>query len=690
MKGAGYFYDILCHESGFLCNFAQYMKPTRIILLALFILTLSVGVANAQSGRQQNTHSKELPMLDSLSYCWKLVPPLGLRELAPMDTIPLNYYRQAIPSLASNAWATTGNLGAEGMNMIFYQRAPISDFFFRDGLTHWMPTHDKMLFYNTRIPFTMVDFNTAGGRENAQDRLQMKFSGNINSKAQVGAMLDYLYSKGCYNYQATKDLSWGFNGSYIGDRYELQAYYNHYNLLNKENGGITDMLYITDPAEIQGGVTKVDTKTIPTNLTDAHTRVRGEELYINNRYKVGYWREDSIEGDTSVVETYVPVSSFIYTLKFNSSKHLFIDNSPAETKEFFKNTYLDPNQTHDITTYWALSNTLGVSLLEGFHKYAKFGMAAYITHQVRRYNFTPDTLDRSTLELTPFPEGVGEFEPKTTQQLAWVGAQITKQNGSTLKYEATGQLGILGEAAGDINVKGSATTMFPLFGDSLDIKAFGEFRNEEAPFLTKKYLSNHFIWDNEFGKERTVTFGGEVYLGKTDTRIRASVTNVQNHIYFGDVGPLQHGGSVQVLTVALQQNFKAGPFHWDNSITYQTTSDDAVIPLPKLTVYSNAYLLFRIATLRGQFGVDCDYYTKYYAPAYQPALASFTNQREAKYGNFPFCNVYLNMKLSRCRFYVMYSHFNKGLFGGDNYFSVPYYPLNPSRFQMGISVNFLN
>ena len=205
------------------------MKPTKYILLVLFMLVFTVGAADAQSERQQDTHSKQLAELDSLSYCWRLLSPLGLRELAPMDTIPLNYHRQAIPSFASNAWATTGNLGAEGMNMIFYQRDPISDFFFRDALTHWMPTHDKMRFYNTRVPFTLVDFNTAGGRENAQDHLQMKFSGNINSKAQVGAMLDYLYSKGCYNYQATKDLSWGFNGSYIGDRYELQVYDNHNN-----------------------------------------------------------------------------------------------------------------------------------------------------------------------------------------------------------------------------------------------------------------------------------------------------------------------------------------------------------------------------------------------------------------------------------------------------------------------------
>ncbi len=670
------------------------MKQITHIVIALVIILGCSMTASAQDEHTHNT-SEEVttskPSLSSLSYSWKVLSPLGMRELVPMDTLSLNYYRQSIPSLVSDAWATTGNLGAEGMNMLFAEREPMSDFFFRDALTHWMPTQSSMRFYNTRIPMTLVSFNSAGGRESSQERLKTVFSGNINKKAQVGAMLDYLYSKGSYNNQAVKDLSWGLNGSYIGDRYEMQTFYNHYNLLNKENGGITDLLYITDPAEVQGGVTTVDPKSIPTHLNDAHTRVWGDEFYFNQRYKVGFWREEPTEVDTIVNRTYVPVSSFIHTLRYNSAKHIFIDMSPSETREYFENTYLDPNFTRDRTTSWSLSNTVGISLLEGFHKYAKFGLAAYITHQVRSYTFTPDTLDRSTLDLTPFPEGVGAFKPKTTQQLAWVGAQLTKQRGSILTYAATAELGLLGEAIGEVKIDGNITTKFKLLGDSVDITAFGKFHNVEAPFLTKKYLSNHFIWDNDFGKQRNFTIGGELAINHTDTRLRLDVSNIQNHIYFGANGlPQQHGGSVQVLSLSLKQNLNYRALHWDNSITYQTTSNDEVIPLPTLSVYSNLYLLFKIATLDVQMGVDCDYYTKYYAPGYQPALASFTNQREMKVGNYPFCNAYLNMKLSRTRFYVLYSHFNQGLFGGTGYFASPYYPLNPSRLQLGLCVDFAN
>jgi hypothetical protein len=153
---------------------------------------------------------------------------------------------------------------------------------------------------------------------------------------------------------------------------------------------------------------------------------------------------------------------------------------------------------------------------------------------------------------------------------------------------------------------------------------------------------------------------------------------------------VQCGSNIQVLSARLKQNFRLGILHWDNALAYQTSSDQTVIPLPKLAVYSNLYLWFHIATLNVQFGVDCDYYTKYYGLAYQPATASFAVQNEVQVGNYPFMNAYFNFKLRKARFYVMMSHVNQGIFGGSDYFALPHYPLNPRRFQIGLSVDLAN
>ena len=138
------------------------------------------------------------------------------------------------------------------------------------------------------------------------------------------------------------------------------------------------------------------------------------------------------------------------------------------------------------------------------------------------------------------------------------------------------------------------------------------------------------------------------------------------------------------------KNFKIGILNWDNKLTYQTSSDQKVIPLPKFSIYSNLYLLFKVANvLDVQLGIDCDYYTKYKSVAYQPATMSFYNQDEIEIGNYPFMNLYANMKLDKARFYVMFTHVNQGM-TGNNYFSLPHYPLNPRRFQLGVSVDFTN
>ncbi len=626
------------------------------------------------------------------SYAWKVVPPLGEREPATIDTLHTNYAQETVPSEVSDAYATTGNYGTEGYNLIYFDRKPWSDFFFRDALYAWLPSESKMRFYNTRIPMTLLSYNTGGGRETTQDRLRGTFSGNVNPKAQIGAMIDYIYSKGSYDYQAAKNLIWGFSGSYIGDHFEFQGYYNHYNSVNKENGGITDERYITDPAAVQGGDNSIDTKAIPTNLTAAHSRVKGGELWLNSRYKLGFWRDRyDEETDTLVGTDFVPVTAFIWTLKYNNNSHEFINTSAPNDRDFWQNTYLSTDGTHDLTRYWGLRNTLGVSLMEGFNKYAKAGLTAFVTHEIRKYTQMTDTIPigLEPAGMTPYPYS-DKIAPKATENFLWIGAQLARRQGFALNYSATAELGVVGRAAGEIKVDGTVDTRIRLLGDTVTVGGYFHFSNTSPRYLLNNYVSNHFIWHNDFSKTRRMRAGGYISIPHTHTYLTAGVENVQNLIYFdSNALPAQCGSNIQVFSARLHQDFHYRALHWENRVTYQTTSDAVALPLPSLAVYSNLYVTFKVATLHVQLGVDCDYYTKYKSVAYQPATMTFYNQQQYECGNYPFMNAYINMKLSKTRFYVMMSHVNQGL-TGSNYFSMPGYPLNPRRFQMGLSVDFAN
>lgn len=594
--------------------------------------------------------------------------------------------------MVTDAYATTGNLGAEGQTQIFFERNPHSDFFFNDALKAWMPSIETTKFYNVYIPMTLLSYNFGGNKKSNQDRLRAIFAGNVNRRIGVGANLDYLYSKGSYESQAAKDFNFGFTTYYNGDRYQVQAFYNHYNMLNKENGGITNDLYILDPAELQGGVSKIDPKNIPTRLSAAHTKVWGQELYINQAFNLGFWKEEAVN-DTLTREVYVPVTKFLWTFDYQNARHKFSNTNATQAQDFWQNFYLNAQETNDKTSYWKMQNTLGVQLIEGFQKWAKFGLSAYASYEIRKYTQMTDSVTMLLPlpdGLTPLPQGV-TVDPNGTQNLLWVGGRITKQQGSILTYNADAKFGLIGDVIGDIDISGDIATRFKLFGDTVSIKANGHFRNTAQPYLIQHYISNNFAWDNDFGKTRSFKVGGELTIPWTRTIISAGFENIQNHVYFDKNGlPAQEKDNIQVFSATLLQRIKFGIWNWDNSITYQTSSKSEVIPIPTLAIYSNMYLFFKaFKDLYVQFGVDCNYYTRYYAPVYQPATMTFHIQDEMKIGNYPFMNVYLTCKLKKTRFFVMFSHVNQGWFSKE-YFSMPHYPLNPRRLQFGISVDFAN
>lgn len=176
--------------------------------------------ANADGGAADATSSQAKETKKRVSSAWTLQTPLGAHLKSEIDTLLYNYQRRSIPSMVSDAYASTGNLGGEGLNMIYMERKSPSAFFFDNSLDAWTTTLANQKLYNVYIPMTLLSYNFAGNRLNHTDRLNGQFAGNVNRNIGVSAFLDYLYSKGCYESQATKDFSWGAGFYYTGHRYE--------------------------------------------------------------------------------------------------------------------------------------------------------------------------------------------------------------------------------------------------------------------------------------------------------------------------------------------------------------------------------------------------------------------------------------------------------------------------------------
>ncbi len=670
------------------------------------IFYIIILLAFASSGYAQSSINDKETLQSRKTYykpgsAWTLSYPLGTHEVSTIDTLLYNYQRSFIPALNSDAYATTGSFGAEGINMLYFQRPERDAFMFCDALSHYLPNFRKEKFYNVYQPITLVDYNFGGNRDNHTDRLKGIFAGNVNRNIGIGADIDYLYTKGAYNSDAAKNLIYGLQGYYTGNHYEMQAFFKHYNSVNQENGGITDDLYITDPAILQGGVDKIEPKSIPTRLNGAQSRVIGAQAYMSHAYKIGFWKDDTQPGDTVERQILVPVTKFIYSLDYRYNHHIFKNTRADEAREFWSNTYFDADATRDETRYHSLTNTVGISMIEGFQTWAKFGLSAYASYEYDQFKQSYLLADTTPAEgegsgstegvtLSTLPENIS-LDPVHTRNRLWVGGRLEKMKGSIFKYAVNAKFGLMGDAAGDLDLNGYVETKFKLGKDTVRISAEGFFRNQTPSYLLRHYISNHFVWDNDFGKTRSFRASGLLHIPWTQTDIRAGVENVQNMVYFNrNYLPQQYGGSVQVFSASIDQKLRFGVWNWNNTVTYQVSSNQDVLPLPSLTIYSNMFLDFTLfKVLRMQLGVDCDYYTKYNGLNYQPATMSFAVQGEdpIKVGNFAMANAYITAKLYKVRFFILWSHVNQGLFG-NNYFSMPHYPIDPRQLRFGLSVDF--
>ena len=666
-------------------------------------------------------------------YMWQLSETLGNRTIVPADTLALNFQNTNLVGGMTGEYNFLGNLGSPRLSRIFFNRqddeptlfmAPYSSFFVRP---------DQVFFTNSNVPYTNLTYYKAGNKINGEERFKSYFSVNVNKRLAFGFNFDYLYGRGYYANQSTSHFNAGLFGSYIGERYQIQAVYNNFFMKMNENGGIANDGYITRPDTLAEGKKEYSSTTIPVKMEQTSNRNKDFYVYLTQRYRLGFKRRvlkeeaqnnsvqqrfspaapttsiassiapadslatdslpannlaigdnlslDSLNSnhalpeDTNFVEEFVPVTSFIHTFKIERARHKYQSVSTPDENAY----YNKQGVSRDSTTAFSVKNVFGIALLEGFNRYAKAGLTGYISHKFSRY----DLMNADSMTVDRF-----------TEQEIYVGGELAKRQGKTLHYSIDGEVGIMDKAMGQFRVNGNMDLNFRLWKDTVNLIVRGFVKNTLPSFYMRHYHSNLHVWDNDnMEKEFRTRVEGELNIDRWGTNLRAGVENVKNYTYLNQKAvPEQNSGNIQILSATLKQNFRAGIFHLDNEVTWQKSSNETVLPLPQFSVYSNLYLLTKLAkkVLTVQLGADVRYFTKYNAPAYTPSIQQFHLQPEndqVEIGGYPIVNVYANLHLKRTRLFAMYSHVNQGM-GTRNSFLVPHYPINPSLLRIGVSWNF--
>ncbi len=575
-----------------------------------------------------------------------------------------------------------GNLISPLQSALYFYRTRKTESIFATPYDIYTVSPQDVRFYSTTRPYSSIGYNRGFTTYHEDHDLNFDFTGNLNSKTNIGATIKYLDAAGHYKNQAGKTVNGSLFGSYTGTHYSLYSAFTFNQLSNFENGGLQE------PTDLQNQ--NMETADMPVRL-NAMSGFRYLSGYLNHAYHWTVRTTDSIE---------VPVLTIRHVFDLYDANKRYVEKTANQS--FYTDNYINQHETRDTAALLNIDNSILVTFEEAFNRHLRFGITAWVRNQTQRH--INNSVPNYSFYSESFPQTLDLASTSLAKQMSWaaqtwsnnlfVGGAIHKQTGNYIRYRANGEVCLVGRKLGEFNVEGNVGMGFKTGKDSLTIGANVFVRNEVPDFFLQHYSSNHYQWNNNFRKIYRFRVGGEVAYPSEwfALALKVNYETVKNMIYFSSLSaPQQTDQTVNVLSGDLTANLTTPWVNLDNHIVYQYSSS-YIVPVPTLTLYHNLYYHGTwFKALDAQLGVDVAYNTAYYAPYLNPALGQFVVQQDLKVGNYPRINVYANfyVRLIHLNFFIQYQHLN-ATFMNRQYFSMPYYPTNPNVIRAGLAFRFYN
>ena len=239
------------------------------------------------------------------------------------------------------------------------------------------------------------------------------------------------------------------------------------------------------------------------------------------------------------------MTRFIYSFDLQHRHHTFLNSNASQAREFWKNTYLDPTQSREEAYLTQMTNSFGIELIEGFRKWAKFGLSAYISYRTRNTSNPHISGSRSLrrmrqLPLRPFPT-ISTF-PRRLLATCYGWEAVCKKIKD--QYSDMRQAPIRSRRRRGRRPRPQRQRDHP-------IQAFRRFREnrsqcqfpEHRPALSSSelYLKS-FRLEQRFRENTHLQNRRRTDNPWTKTTLRAGVENIQNLVYFNSNSlPEQYG-----------------------------------------------------------------------------------------------------------------------------------------------------
>jgi hypothetical protein len=625
-------------------------------------------------------------------YSWTIDAERGTVKTAVVDTVLDNFQKQDPVYRKYVSFSTTGNYSQPSINNIFSDGENSQEFIFVNSYFPYMKMFRNTSYINTRKPFTKPTYLNGQSGSSKFELLDAFHSQNISPRLNAGLNITTSRAYGQYSFQRTRNNSFSLFGSYSGSYYSSNYSININKIIADENGGILDDRLITDTVISPPG-------DIPT-LFEGNDSPPVHDPDVSNEVKnisIFTMQEVALNRDTSAnAGAFNPTLGYIFYL--DRYVKLFRDKNPSVGKDsgLYDNVYINQDATSDSMLYWKLYNGIRIQN-RGRNNNRIFADAAFETMKYSMSAFTQNPVADTLLDHWFLSQEV-KF-PSINYSTRQYNFHIS--SGADLNlfgHAATSLYGryyLTGYRHGDFLFSGNIS----LFSDRIKEKGWimlfnAGYESKSPDYFFTHYASNNFIWTHNYRK--TIFQDLSMNISHPSNKFDLSLNNVliRGFIYFNERAlPVQFSDILNVMTVSLSKEFNFWKITSNNTAVYQHVSNDQVLSLPAFSFVSSTYFthMFNFRSTGGKLltiaGFDLRYNTGFYGNAYMPPLSSFYQQREKILGNYPYIDVYLNVRLKRFRFFVKFEHVNSGWID-RNYFTTLHYPMNERNLNFGLSWTF--
>ncbi len=656
-----------------------------LVLFILFCFLLKGQKAIGQDLKTNVKDNKELDSLrkkldggeDSVIFTSKYVRYTTLRltkdsiQTLPLDTSLRNFQNYSPINQPRKPTIGTGNLGLAAQSMLFEPHKSIG---FDQGfqtLDFYALTHDDVIYYQARSPFSNL-YYMGGGQ--AEQVFKVTHAQNIKKNWNIGANYFRIGAQGLYANQKGDHL----NASIItwyqspNKRYNLWVNALFNTLKAQENGGLS-----TDANSIGGDVTK---DALVVNLRTAKQISRKNSVLLKQTYFIG--RIDTVPQE--VMKKVLPTNKVSYSLAYNTSSFSFFKNE-TDDHTILPAGLIDLTATNDSTNTKHLQN----EFVYGFFLRGKSG--SFIKNELKvdvgiRHDFYKYVQMAKYADLTDYYNYEATFQNATL--LGTLGYRFSNRVDLNVDVQQIFQ----GRQIGDFLYEAKSNVLLSKSAGRLVMSAY--IQNKSPEEIYNRYFGNHYNWLNDFSRTKTVNFSFNYINNKYRFDAGAQYFLLNDYLYFGQdsgvgITPQQAGSSINLLKVTLGKKVSFGKFNLDSYVVYQKSSNGNILRIPDFYTFNSFYVnqtFFKF--LKTDIGFDFKFNTPYQSYAYSPAASQFYIPNEPiELKSEPIVDVWVRVSLRKANLFVKYDYVNQGLLQKD-YATVKGYLMPDRILKFGVSWNF--